>query len=116
MVATNLKHLCLLWTRYKNVLVLMMTNVLRKIQLHFNMDELREVDDDTIDDDVSVCLRGWDLARVNCMLHITLCLFQNETEWQSFLRQCLEFVGKVAELFPHETFHLIVSRKCNGSL
>ena len=31
----------------------MMENMLRKVQLHFNMDELREIDDDTIDDDVS---------------------------------------------------------------
>ncbi len=30
----------------------MMESILRKIQLHFNIDELREVDDDTIDDDV----------------------------------------------------------------
>ena len=30
----------------------MMESVLKKIQLHFNMDELREVDDDTVDDDV----------------------------------------------------------------
>ena len=30
--------------------------VLRKIQLHFNIDELREIDDDTIDDDVSLCV------------------------------------------------------------
>ena len=31
----------------------MVESILRKIQLHFNIDELREVDDDTIDDDVS---------------------------------------------------------------
>ena len=33
---------------------------------------------------------------------------QNETEWQSFLRRCLEFVGKVSELFPREAFQLIL--------
>ncbi len=32
---------------------------------------------------------------------------QNETEWQSFLRQSLEFVGKAAELFPSETFQML---------
>ena len=34
----------------------MMESVLQKIQLHFNIDELREIDDDTIDDDV--CVQG----------------------------------------------------------
>ena len=37
-------------SRYKDILVGMTSSVLEKIQLHFNMDELREVDDDTIDD------------------------------------------------------------------
>ena len=33
-----------------------MTNsMLSKVQLHYNIDELREIDDDCIDDDVS----GW---------------------------------------------------------
>ena len=32
---------------------------------------------------------------------------QNETEWQSFLRQCLEFVGKAAELFPTDIFRML---------
>ena len=54
----QIETLHLFWTRYKNVLVSMMTNVLRKIQLHFNIDELREVDDDTIDDDVSAYADG----------------------------------------------------------
>ena len=111
----RLKPFPLFWTRYKDVLVSMMTNVLRKIQLHFNIDELREVDDDTIDDDVSRCMcTGVDGVGVCVCVNTPspcLCWFQNETEWQSFLRQCLEFVGKVAELFPHEAFHLIVSRK-----
>ena len=31
----------------------MMESMLRKIQLHFNLNELREIDDDNIDDDVS---------------------------------------------------------------
>ncbi len=33
---------------------------------------------------------------------------QNETEWLSFLRQCLEFVGKVSELFPVEVFQMVL--------
>lgn len=37
-------------SRYKDILVGMSSSVLEKIQLHFNMDELREVDDETVDD------------------------------------------------------------------
>jgi hypothetical protein len=68
--------------RYKDILLNMTGSVLQKVQLHYNHDELTEIDDDTINDD--------------------------ETEWQSFLRKSLEFVGKVAELFPTETFQMIV--------
>ena len=38
--------------RYEEVLVGMMDSVLKKLQLHHNIDELREIDDDTVDDDV----------------------------------------------------------------
>ena len=40
--------------RYKDILVSMMDAVLKKVQLHFNIDELREIDNDAIDDDVRV--------------------------------------------------------------
>ena len=33
---------------------------------------------------------------------------QNETEWQSFLRQSLEYVAKVAKLFPLHAFSQLV--------
>ena len=36
-------------------------------------------------------------------------VLQSETEWQCFLRQCLEIVAKIAELFPTVTFQLLVS-------
>ena len=36
-------------------------------------------------------------------------VIQNETEWQSFIRQNLEFVGKVSELFPLDVLRMIVS-------
>ena len=39
------------------------------------------------------------------------CFVQSETEWQHFLRQCLEVVAKVAELTTAETFQAIVSLK-----
>lgn len=38
--------------RYKEVLIAMTGSILRKLQLHYNIDELREIDDDSIDDDV----------------------------------------------------------------
>ena len=38
--------------RYEEVLVGMMASVLKKLQLHHNIDELREIDDDAVDDDV----------------------------------------------------------------
>ena len=44
--------MCSLVFRYKEVLVHMMESVLRKIQWHYNIDDLREIDDDTVDDDV----------------------------------------------------------------
>ena len=39
--------------RYREILVSMMDSVLKKIQLRHNINELREIDDDTVDDDVS---------------------------------------------------------------
>ena len=44
--------------RYKGVLIAMMGSILCKVQLHFNMKELREIDDDSIDDDVSHVIIG----------------------------------------------------------
>ena len=35
------------------MLVNMMSVVLTKIQWHYNINDLREIDDDTVDDDVS---------------------------------------------------------------
>lgn len=69
--------------QYRSTLVSMASSVLEKIQFNCNIDELREIDDDTIDDD-------------------------NETEWQSFLRQCVEFIGKVAQLFPSDIFQKVL--------
>lgn len=42
------------YERYKGILVSMMESVLQKVQLHFNIDELREIDNDTVDDDVRI--------------------------------------------------------------
>ena len=40
--------------QYSGTLVSMASSVLEKIQFNCNIDELREIDDDTVDDDVSV--------------------------------------------------------------
>ncbi|KAK7112089.1 exportin-6-like [Littorina saxatilis] len=68
--------------KYKEALTLLVSNILQKIMFRFNQSQLEELDDDTLDDD-------------------------SETEWQHFLRQCLEVVAKVAELITAETFQLI---------
>jgi len=34
---------------------------------------------------------------------------QDQTEWQMYLRQCIEIVAKIAELAPLETYNLVVS-------
>ena len=47
--------------RYKGVLVTMMESVLHKVMLQYNIDELREVDDDAIDDDVSYYMKARNL-------------------------------------------------------
>ena len=42
------------YERYKGILVSMMESVLKKLQLHYNIDELREIDDDAAYDDVRI--------------------------------------------------------------
>jgi hypothetical protein len=50
-----------------------------------------------------VVLRGF-----HCLTHC-VCSPQGQTEWQVYLRQCIEIVAKVAELAPVETYSLVVS-------
>jgi hypothetical protein len=38
-----------------------------------------------------------------------VCFPQEQTEWQLYLRQCIEIVAKVAELAPMEIYSLVVS-------
>ena len=51
--------------RYKSVLLSMADSVLKKIQLHHNMDELQDIDDDTINDVSRV---------ISCDSHVTCSL------------------------------------------
>ncbi|XP_048575902.1 exportin-6 isoform X2 [Nematostella vectensis] len=66
-------------SRYKDVLMLLLNDILKKIQFHHNHDQLEELDDSDMDDNA-------------------------ETEWQAFQRNCLEIVAKLAELLPAEAF------------
>ncbi|XP_072337474.1 exportin-6 isoform X2 [Scyliorhinus torazame] len=68
--------------RYKGALVLLLTEVLRRIQFRYNQAQLEELDDETLDDD-------------------------QQTEWQRYLRQSLEVVAKVMELLPSHAFSTI---------
>ncbi|XP_067912796.1 exportin-6 isoform X2 [Heterodontus francisci] len=68
--------------RYKGALVLLLTEVLHRIQFRYNQAQLEELDDDTLDDD-------------------------QQTEWQRYLRQSLEVVAKVMELLPSHAFSAI---------
>ncbi|XP_063040204.1 exportin-6 [Engraulis encrasicolus] len=65
--------------RYKDALVLLLREVLNRIQFRLNQSQLEELDDETLDDD-------------------------KQTEWQRYLRQSLEVVAKVMELLPSQTF------------
>uniref|UniRef100_A0A096MHN3 Exportin 6 n=1 Tax=Poecilia formosa TaxID=48698 RepID=A0A096MHN3_POEFO len=65
--------------RYKDALVLLLREILNRIQFRFNQAQLEELDDETLDDD-------------------------QQTEWQRYLRQSLEVVAKVMELLPSHAF------------
>ncbi|KAJ0000863.1 hypothetical protein NQD34_005883 [Periophthalmus magnuspinnatus] len=64
---------------YKDALVLLLREVLNRIQFRYNQAQLEELDDETLDDD-------------------------QQTEWQKYLRQSLEVVAKVMELLPSHAF------------
>uniref|UniRef100_A0A8C7FI75 Exportin 6 n=1 Tax=Oncorhynchus kisutch TaxID=8019 RepID=A0A8C7FI75_ONCKI len=65
--------------QYKDALVLLLREVLNRIQFRYNQAQLEELDDETLDDD-------------------------QQTEWQRYLRQSLEVVVKVMELLPSHAF------------
>ncbi|KAG2456057.1 XPO6 protein, partial [Polypterus senegalus] len=65
--------------RYRDALVLLLREVLNRIQFRYNQAQLEELDDETLDDD-------------------------QQTEWQRYLRQSLEVVAKVMELLPSHAF------------
>ncbi|PNF22047.1 Exportin-6 [Cryptotermes secundus] len=68
--------------RYQDALILLVQEILVKMQFKHNRGPLEELDDELLDDD-------------------------EQTEWQHYLRQCIEIVAKVAELAPMETYSLM---------
>uniref|UniRef100_A0A673ZMI6 Exportin 6 n=1 Tax=Salmo trutta TaxID=8032 RepID=A0A673ZMI6_SALTR len=64
---------------FSDALVLLLREVLNRIQFRYNQAQLEELDDETLDDD-------------------------QQTEWQRYLRQSLEVVVKVMELLPSHAF------------
>ncbi|XP_061329654.1 exportin-6 isoform X6 [Pezoporus flaviventris] len=76
--------------RYEDALVLLLTEVLNRIQFRYNQAQLEELDDETLDDDVRSRVEQGQL--------------QQQTEWQRYLRQSLEVVAKVMELLPTHAF------------
>ncbi|PIO34203.1 hypothetical protein AB205_0085260 [Aquarana catesbeiana] len=65
--------------RYEDALVLLLTEVLNRIQFRYNQTQLEELDDETLDDD-------------------------QQTEWQRYLRHSLEVVAKIMELLPTHAY------------
>ncbi|KAJ8284173.1 hypothetical protein COCON_G00030230 [Conger conger] len=65
--------------KYKDVLVLLLGEVLSRVQYRYNQLQLEELDDETLDDD-------------------------QQTERQQYLHQSLEIVAKVTELLPSHAF------------
>ncbi|KAK3591325.1 hypothetical protein CHS0354_028435 [Potamilus streckersoni] len=68
--------------RYKEALTSLVTHILQKLQFRYNQSQLEELDDEMLDDN-------------------------EETEWQHFLRQCLEVIAKLAEIVTAETFQIL---------
>ncbi|KAK3089908.1 hypothetical protein FSP39_007563 [Pinctada imbricata] len=68
--------------RYQEGLLSLVSSMMQKLQYRFNQSQLEELDDEVLDDD-------------------------SETEWQQFLRQSLEVVAKVAEIYTADTFRLL---------
>lgn len=68
--------------RYKEALTSLVRHILQKLQFKYNQSQLEELDDETLD-------------------------YDEETEWQHFLRQCLELIARVAEILTAETFQIL---------
>ncbi|CAG5045982.1 unnamed protein product [Parnassius apollo] len=72
-------------TKYWEALEALVNAVLNKIQFQHNKAQLQHLDNDVCDDD-------------------------GETEWQTFLKHCIECIARVADLAPLEVFTSVLER------
>lgn len=72
-------------TKYSEALVGLVNGVLNKIQFQHNKVQLQNLDNETVNDD-------------------------GETEWQIFVRHCVECVARVADLAPLHIFTIVLER------
>lgn len=70
-------------TRYSGAFLSLVPQLLNKIQFRRNWNQLKDLDNKTLDDD-------------------------GETEWKKFIRPCIEIVAKVAEMQPIVILRLVV--------
>ncbi|CAH0585650.1 unnamed protein product [Chrysodeixis includens] len=71
--------------KYWEALQALVNGVLNKIQFQHNKAQLQHLDNDVCDDD-------------------------GETEWQTFLKHCIECIARVAELAPLDVFTIVLER------
>ncbi|CAH2096124.1 unnamed protein product [Euphydryas editha] len=71
--------------KYWEALQALVISVLNKIQFQHNKSQLQHLDNDICDDD-------------------------GETEWQTFLKHCIECIARVADLAPLEVFSAVMER------
>lgn len=69
--------------KYKEALTSVLANVVRKIQFRFNASCLEQLSDEILEDE------------------------EGDNEAQTYFKQCLDIVAKIAEIFPSETFDVI---------
>jgi len=63
--------------RYSQILTELLQKLLLKVQFRFNENQLEEMDDETLENDIA-------------------------TEREKFIRECLEIISKIADIFPDE--------------
>jgi hypothetical protein len=68
--------------RFQPALESLSNEILRKLQFKYNQSQLEELDDESAEG-------------------------EDESEWQHFLRECLEVISKISELLPGQVFGLV---------
>ncbi|CAH1795674.1 unnamed protein product [Owenia fusiformis] len=81
-LATRDAELETIISMYKEALLSLASQIMQRFQFRYNQSQLEELDDETLDDD-------------------------SQTEWQQFLRHCLEVIARISELMPAPTFTIL---------